>query len=141
MKMKYVSIIALGFLIIIGCGGTEIPATETAVSEIADSTASDTLRIVNEELDYEITIIEPGFYAWLATQPPRGFYGQEYLEIRNRILVTNYNNRVLEPQRFDPNIYLLRINYNPNVDYGYEVNYLLWNWFQFFQKRYNQKLR
>ena len=101
---------------------------------------NDTIRIANDSLEYEIIIIEPGFYSWLATQPPRGFYSQSTLEIRNQFRVREYNLRVQNPISYDPNLYILRIDYENGIDYGYEVNYLLYNWFLFFEKRYNQKL-
>jgi hypothetical protein len=46
----------------------------------------------------------------------------------------------LQPQRFDPNLYEMTINYDPTVDYGYEVNYLIYNYMIYFQNTFNQKL-
>lgn len=122
---------------IIGC------ATTNTKNDIANTVGndSDTVRIANDSLEFEILIIEPGFNNWLVTQQPRGYYEQPYLENRNLMRVIEYNNRVLESSRFDPNIYLQQINYERGVDYGYEVNYLLHNWFNFFERRYKQKLR
>ncbi len=100
---------------------------------------SDTLRIANDSLEYEIIIIEPGFNSWLVTQQPRGYYSQQFLEVRNRQYVTEYNQRVLQPQRFDPNLYLQQINYESRTNYGYEVNYLLYNYFLYFQRQYRQR--
>ena len=45
------------------------------------------------------------------------------LESRNNIYVINWNQRVLNPQRYNPNLYEMQIDYSPNIDYGYEVNY------------------
>lgn len=123
--------------LIIGCATTN---TKSDIANTAQNT-SDTVRIANDSLEYEILIIEPGFNAWLVTQRPRGYYEQVWLENRNIVSVVEYNNRVLNPTRFDPNVYLQQIDYQRGVDYGYEVNYLLYNWFQFFQQRYKQKLR
>lgn len=126
--------------IIIGCAST----TETSSdldNNATTATANDTVRIVNDSLEYEILIIEPGFNTWLLTQPPRQFYAQSTLEIRNKIMVINYNNKVLQPTRFNSNLYIQQIDYDNFTDYGYEVNYLLFNWFEFFQKQYKQKLR
>ncbi|MGO2102488.1 MAG: DUF6146 family protein, partial [Psychroflexus halocasei] len=33
------------------------------------------------------------------------------------------------------------IDYQPHIDYGYEVNYMLYHYFLFFEQKYNQKLR
>ena len=120
-------------LCIYGCSTTQNTNNQSS------NNSSDTLRIANDSLEYEIIIIEPGFSPWLATQPPRGYYGQQFLEVRNRQYVTEYNQRVLQPQRYNPNLYLQQINYDPFIDYGYEVNYLLYNYFLYFEQRYNQK--
>ncbi len=105
----------------------------------SESSKNDTIRIVNDSLEYEIIIVENGFNSWLISQPPRGFYGQPKLETQNRLFVSEYNNRVLQPNRYPRDLYLQQINYDPTIDYGYEVNYLLYNYFVFFQQRYNQK--
>ncbi|KAA1243685.1 DUF6146 family protein [Aquimarina sp. RZ0] len=101
--------------------------------------SSDTLRIANDSLEYEIIIIEPGFNTWLVTQRPRGFYSEQFMEIRNRQYVIEYNQRVIQPQRFDPNLYIQTINYESSIHYGYEVNYLLYNYFLYFEQRYRQR--
>lgn len=101
----------------------------------------DTITIANEETAYEIIIIEPGFNFWLQSiAQPEGYYSQNYLENRNAIWVIEWNQRVLQPQRFDPNLYELTINYDSTIDYGYEVNYKLYNYFIYFQRKYNQRL-
>jgi hypothetical protein len=102
---------------------------------------NDTIRIANDSLEYEIIIVEPGFNAWLTSQRPRGYYGLNYLDQRNKFYVTIYNMRLNNPMRFDPNLYPFRINYEMDVDYGYEVNYLLYHYFLFFEDKYNQRLR
>lgn len=135
--MKNLSYITLLVLIIISCATTQVKK-ETAKNVVK---AGDTIRIANDSLEYEIIIIEPGFNQWLVGQPPRGFYEQFWLENRNILSVTEYNNRVIDPLRFDGNLYFQQIDYSRGIDYGYEVNYLLYNWFEFFQERYNQKLR
>ena len=102
---------------------------------------SDTVKISSNETDYEIIIIEPGFNQWLlGTARPRGYYSQHFLEGRNAILVQNWNLRHYQPSEFDPNLYLQPIDYDPRTDYGYEVNYLLYNYFIYFQLTYNQRL-
>ncbi len=127
-------ILILG-LFIYSCSTTQSRNMNMSSTE----TASDTLRIANDSLEYEIMIIEPGFNAWLATQQPRGFFSETSLENRNRVYVTQYNQRVLQPLQYDPNIYIQQINYDPTIHYGYEVNYLLFNYFRYFERRYKQR--
>lgn len=102
---------------------------------------SDTIRIANDSLQYEVIIIDAGFNSWLyANAKPRGFYSESYLENRNQLFVTEWNSRVLQPQRFDPNLYEMQINYDRNIHYGYEVNYLIYNYMIYFQIRNRQQL-
>lgn len=109
-------------------------------SDEDDLVERDTIRIENPELEYEIIIIEIGFDAWLATQRPESYFTQSFLEIRNQRYVSEYNYRVTLPGRYNSNIYNLLIDYDPSIDYGMEVNYLLYMYFEFFQKKYRQNL-
>jgi len=99
------------------------------------------VQISNEEVAYEITIIDPGFYTWLhSIARPEGYYSQTFLENRNRLMVIEWNQRAMQPTRFDPNLYQMQVDYQQNIDYGYEVNYKLYNYFIFFQRKYKQRL-
>jgi hypothetical protein len=136
--MKKISFILLLCLGIIGC---KTPSKATPKKEIAQVAEQDIVKIANEELEYEITIIEPGFNVWLQSiARPEGYYSQQFMENRNRLFVNEWNNRVLQPTRFNPNLYELQIDYSPNIDYGYEVNYKLYNYFIYFQLQYRQRL-
>lgn len=119
-----------------------IDGTKPTSNEREESlVANDTVVIDSNENTYEIIIIEPGFNAWLAsTARPRNYYSQNYLESRNKVYVVNWNTRVRQPQQFDPNLYELAIDYNANEDYGYEINYKLYNYFIYFQLTYKQRL-
>lgn len=101
---------------------------------------NDTVRIANDSLEYEIIIIDPGFSYFInALAKPEGYHSQSYLENKNKFLVADYNSRVQQPFRYNPNIYEMQINYDPKIDYGYEVNYLLYNYFVYLSHKYNQR--
>lgn len=103
-------------------------------------TQSDTVRIANDSLEYEVIIIDVGFHSWLAGRAyPRNYYSQAYLETKNRLWVSEWNNRATNPMQYG-DLYELRIDYEPSVNYGYEVNYLLYNYLVYFQNKYNQRL-
>lgn len=140
--MKHFIYILLAGIFILSCNTSRKAVKTKNIDEGAISaTQNDTIRIANDELEYEIIIIDIGFFNWLNSfARPRGFYSQEYMEARNRIYVIEWNQRVLQPQRFDPQLYELRIDYDPQIDYGYEVNYMLYNYFIYFQLKYNQRL-
>ncbi|MEZ4802674.1 MAG: DUF6146 family protein [Gelidibacter sp.] len=125
--------------LLISCN-TSNKAIQTS-NDSANMAEQDTVRIANDNLEYEIIIIEPGFNTWLAsTAKPEGYYSQEFLEGRNQQYVVEWNNRVLQPHRYNPNLYEMQIDYDSGIDYGYEVNYKLYNYFIYFQLTYNQKL-
>lgn len=134
--MKYLITILLLALAFNSCDSSK--STMKGDTSVAVK-SNDTIRIANEELEYEILIIEPGFDSWIVTQPPREFHGIGFLENKNRNFVSEYNNRVRNPQRYSPNLYPEEINYDLNTHYGLEVNYLLYNYFVYFQQRYKQK--
>jgi hypothetical protein len=97
--------------------------------------------IANDSLEYQIIIIDPGFNYFLnAIAQPEGFYSQNYLEARNRAWVITWNLRFQNPQQFNESIYENRVDYQPHIDYGYEVNYKLFNYFLFAQQKYKMSL-
>ncbi|NRT11870.1 DUF6146 family protein [Flavobacterium sp. 14A] len=109
--------------------------------QITTSSVSDTTRIANDELEYEVIIIDPGYSTWLASRAfPRNYHSQSFLENKNRLWVDEWNRRVLQPYRYNPNLYEMTISYDHITDYGYEVNYLIYNYFIYFQNTYKQKL-
>lgn len=144
--MKRILIAGLSVILLSAAIGSCGSSKETvdigdAEKKVFRSQEEDTVTIANEESNYEIIIIEPGFQTWLQSiARPEGYYSQSYLENRNQLLVTNWNQRVIQPLRYDPMLYEMQINYEPGIDYGYEVNYKLYNYFIYFQRKYNQRL-
>ena len=133
--MKKLLFIGLVLAFLIGCSSSKNTATKN------EPKTSDTLRIANADLEYEVIIIEPGFNSWLmSTARPRGYYSESYMESRNQIYVTEWNSRVMQPNRYNPNLYEMQINYDRGTHYGYEVNYLIYNYFIYFQLHYKQQL-
>lgn len=97
--------------------------------------------IANDSLAYEITILDLGFNLFLnSVAHPKGYYSQQYLETRNQIFSTTWNIRATNPMQFNANIYENIIDYEPTINYGYHVNYMLFNYFMFAQQKYNINL-
>ncbi|OEK08900.1 hypothetical protein A8C32_01100 [Flavivirga aquatica] len=137
-KLIYILVLSL---FIFNCNTTKKTTASKKNERLESLKQNDTVSIVNDELEYEILIIEPGFNYWLASRArPEGFYNQKYMENRNYQYVVEWNQRVLQPQRFNPSLYEMQINYQQNIDYGYEVNYKLYNYFIYFQLTYKQRL-
>ncbi len=136
----------MAFIIFVtGCNSTkqtsDIPNITEAEKEAFNQVEGDTIEIANEETEYQITIIEPGFNIWLqSVARPEGYYSQSFMESRNQLMVMEWNRRVLQPMQFDTTLYELQIDYQQGIDYGYEVNYKLYNYFIYFQRKYRQRL-
>ena len=135
-------IILIFAIILISCGSSkELLSISNAEKKAFEQVEGDTITISSNKTEYEIIIIEPGFYTWLnSIAKPEGYYSQSFLENRNYLMVLEWNQRVLQPMRYNPNLYELQIDYSQNIDYGYEVNYKLYNYFIYFQRKYNQRL-
>lgn len=98
---------------------------------------NDTVRIANDELEYEVIIIDPGFNGWAASYArPRNYYSQSYLEARNQDWVIGWNNFFYRGS----DLFLMPIDYDRRIDYGYEVNYLLFNYLTYYQLKNNIRL-
>ncbi len=142
--MKLLVVATLGFLttILSNCGSTKEALSISEAEKMVFAAEDDEpVNISNEDVEYEIIIIDPGFSTWInSIARPEGYYSQSFLENRNSLMVIEWNQRVLQPNRFNPNLYLMQIDYQQGIDYGYEVNYKLYNYFIFFQRKYNQRL-
>ena len=136
--MKNCIYILIVLFTIIACSTSQKTADNAVKKNVA---VNDTVRIANDSLEYEVIIIDIGFSTWLASRAfPRNYHSLSYLENKNNLYVTEWNSRVLQPQRYNPDLYEMSINYNPTIKYGYEVNYLIYNYMIYFQNTYKQKL-
>ncbi|WP_426485786.1 DUF6146 family protein [Flavobacterium sp. 2] len=137
---KFIYILIVLFTVIACSTGSKNNAV-AANSPKTNSGVNDTVRIANDSLEYEVIIIDNGFSTWLASiAQPRNYYSLSYLENKNFLYVTEWNNRVRQPQLYNPNLYEMLIDYRPEIHYGYEVNYLIYNYMIYFQNTYKQKL-
>ncbi len=136
--MKYF-LIFFGLIFFVYSCNTPKAAVDKA-TDVSNEKVADTIRIINEELEYEIIIIDIGFDSWLVTQKPMSYYSNNTLRIKNNFYVVEWNTRVNQPLVYNPSLYEFPIDYSPHIDYGIEVNYKLYMYFQFFQQKYKQRL-
>ena len=136
--MKTILFVFVISLLIYSCKTSD--KTTSTTDELSADAQVDTIRIENEALEYKIIILEIGFDNWLHTQKPMTYYTESYLSTRNNFYVNEWNRRVYLPGVYNPDIYGQLIDYEPNIDYGLEVNYMLYMYFEFIQKEYKQKL-
>ncbi|SFU70934.1 hypothetical protein SAMN05216480_11527 [Pustulibacterium marinum] len=142
MKKRYTYLFfALAILATITACNQPKPTISASENDIFNKSTNDTVTIENDSLEYEIIIIDPGYNSWLqGIARPRGYYSQTFLENRNIFYVNEWNRRASQPMQYNPNLYEMQINYQNNIDYGYEVNYQLYNYFIYFQRKYAQRL-
>lgn len=137
--MKYFIIFFIIFAILIGCNSNKSGFKNPVNPN--NSVQNDTIKIANDDIEYQVIIIDSGFSSWLAgTAKPRGYYSENYLEDKNYIYVQEWNNRVNQPMTYDSNLYEMHIDYDRNIHYGYEVNYLIYNYMIYFQIKNKQRL-
>lgn len=137
--MKNALFIFIVIIMLFACNTTK--KTSSSNEALQQTQVGDTIKISGDNQEYDVIIIEPGFGTYLASRAqPKGYYTQNYMESRNIRYVQEWNRRVLEPRRYNPNLYEMEINYRQGVDYGYDVNYKIYNYFIYFQNTYNQNL-
>ena len=128
--MKNILLTMLFLMLLASCSATK-------PYQSPESNDNERVVIANDSLEYEVIIIDSGFSTYLATTAyPRNYYSQSYLESNNAFWIREYNARV----RQGKSLYELEVDYNSGIDYGYEVNYLLYNYMVYFQNKFNQKL-
>ncbi|MCG2611886.1 DUF6146 family protein [Flavobacterium sp. SM15] len=138
MKNVFYIVSLVAISLFIGCNSTTKPIAENT----SNKKFSDTVRIANDSIEYEVIIIDPGFNSWLASNArTRGFYSQNYLESRNYPWVVEWNIKASSPRNsYEANLYQMPIDYESGTNYGYEVNYMLYNYLVYFQIKNNIRL-
>lgn len=134
--MQYIASITIAIFLLSSCGSNKAQKDDDNKIEYS------TLKFEKESddsLEYEIYINDIGYDTFLITQRPMDFYSQRYYENWNRYYVTDWNQKVqtsLYHSAKYQNVFEMFIDYDPSIDYGMEVNYKLYNYFMFVEKRY-----
>lgn len=95
----------------------------------------------NDEGEYDIIVLDSQYEYFLhAIAKPKEFYSENYYKSRNQIFVNEWNSRHAQPMRFNPDLYEVHIDYRSQIDYGYEFEYKLFNFFKFIEWKYKVDL-
>lgn len=126
--MKSYILIFISILCIVSCQ-TNVPT----------SASSDTLTFEkNEQEEYDIIVLDSGYNLYLnSIAKPMNFYSEEYYKSKNQVYVAEWNARHMNPSRYDPNFYSLRIDYDSSNVYGILLEYKLYNYFEYIKWKYN----
>lgn len=126
--MRLTIITLLLSLVFMACNTTKpIAKGNTETAKISEGTIDST--------EYELIIMDAPYDSFLATQPSKEFYSNEYYRNWNTQYVTEWNIRHSSPLRYG-DFYQTQIDYSPNIKYGIELNYQLYNYFLFIEKEY-----
>lgn len=130
----------LFYFLVIGLFIFSCASSPKKIKTSTSITSEEVVRIANDSLEYEITIIDPGFSTYLLSiAKPANYYPQTYYELKNKFYVAQWNIRVSNPFSYNSSIYENHIDYDFNVDYGLDVNYKLYNYFKFVEYKYKQQ--
>ncbi|MDD3357367.1 MAG: DUF6146 family protein [Dysgonamonadaceae bacterium] len=88
-----------------------------------------------DSTEYQLIVLDPGYESYLVTKPSANFYSQQYYENWNKLYVMEWNSRHRNPLRYG-GFYETEINYDPMEDYGLDLNYRLYYYFQFIKDKY-----
>ena len=118
--------ILLVTIVFASCSTTKnIPGQNQKVEMVSD----------NDSTEYSLIVLDPGYDFYLASQPSANFYSQQYFENWNKQYVIEWNARHRNPIRYG-GFYETEINYNSMEDYGLDLNYRLYYYFQFIKDKY-----
>ena len=138
--IKYIGAITIVLFIISSCGSNKAQKDD-------DKTEYSTLKfdeVSDDSLEYDIYIDDIGYETFLIMQKPMNFYSQRYYENWNRYYVTDWNIKVqtsIYHSAKYQNVFDMYIDYDPTIDYGMEVNYKLYYYFMFVEKRYGVRFK
>lgn len=97
-------------------------------------TISDENNNQEDSVTYELIILDPEFESWMITNSkPVWYHSQSYLESWNRMYVSAWNSKVTSGSR--SRFFETYIDYQHHIDYGLELNYRLFYYFQFVERR------
>ncbi|MCD4729595.1 MAG: DUF6146 family protein [Bacteroidales bacterium] len=91
-----------------------------------------------DSVEYILIVDEIDFDSWMITNSKRiWYYSHEYYKAWNKIYVNEFNSRVLIGANHP---FTELIFYNITTDYGIELDYRLYWYFMFIQKKYDVSL-
>jgi hypothetical protein len=123
--MKQIVFISIALLFILAC------STQKGVVKIEEN--KEEIVAVEDSLEYQLETFDAKFETWYALHDnPSQYRSQEYYENWNRQYVNAWNYNSTQPGKrsfFEP-----IVGYEPNVDYGFELNHKLFYYFQYVER-------
>ncbi len=125
--MKHLLFLLIMMIVITNCATTK--------SSMADNSTS--VSFENDSTGYDLIVLDPQFDTFIQVEArPINFYSNEYYQAWNVRYTNEWNSRHNNPSRYGT-FYSTYIDYSPTIDYGIELNYKLYNYFLYIEKKYN----
>ena len=94
---------------------------------------------VDDDGEYDLVVFDSQYDYYLsAIARPMNFYTEDYLRMKNRFLVNEWNN--LYSSNKHPNVIESSIDYDPTINYGLKYEYKLYQVFTYVYWKYGLKL-
>ncbi len=94
---------------------------------------------VDDDGEYDLVVFDSQYDYYLsAIARPMNFYTEDYLRMKNRFLVTEWNN-LYRSNRYQ-NVIESSIDYDPTINYGLKYEYKLYQVFTYVYWKYGLKL-
>lgn len=129
MKLAHI-IFILSFMFITSCN----------TQKIIDSNIQNNKMIFepNDDGEYDIIVMDSQYETFLMSiAKPKSFYTEDYYKSKNKLYVSIWNQRHMNPFKYNPDIYAVSINIDPTINYGLEFEYKLYNFFKFMEWKYS----
>ncbi len=123
--MKQIILIVIAFLFVLAC------STPKGVVKIEEN--KDEMVAVEDSIEYQLETFDSKFETWYALHNnPSQYRSQQYYENWNRQYVNAWNYNATQPGKssfFEP-----IVGYEPNIDYGFELNHRLFYYFMYVER-------
>ncbi|MBW6536231.1 MAG: hypothetical protein K0B11_14580 [Mariniphaga sp.] len=123
--MKQIIFISIALFFVLAC------STQKGVVKIEEN--KEEMVAVEDSLEYQLETFDAKFETWYALHDnPSQYRSQQYYENWNRQYVNAWNYNSTQPGKrsfFEP-----IVGYEPNVDYGFELNHKLFYYFQYVER-------
>jgi len=137
MRLRFLLPILFLPLLILSCG-------PSAKISQAGKTAIKMVSQTDDSTEYEILSYDPGFEPWFVTnRKPEWYYTRDYLSNWNNQYVIAWNQKVRNTDfqlRNRNNPFIEEIYYLHGTDYGLEVEYKLYHYFQYIEATWGKIL-
>lgn len=100
---------------------------------------SNVINIDEDQEEHELIIMDPGYNRWAVTNAkPISYYSPQYYRQWNQRYVQAWNSLAIQAVQYGPNFpFVNQIDYDYATDYGVDLDYQLFTYFQYVASLYS----